>query len=124
MHNMENTYHIISKLILSVKNRIKQFYFINKYLLRKIIEEEEDEEIEEVRKIPKKLKASKARIMNSKELIQLLEIAVYFIKILKDEFEGQVESKLFNKLIEVPKMIVEVSWYYVFIFYRKTEEYT
>lgn len=39
MHNLENTYHIISKLVVAVKDKIKQFYFINKSNLKAIVEE-------------------------------------------------------------------------------------
>lgn len=38
LHNLENTHHIVSKLVLSVKEKIKQFYFINKENLKKIME--------------------------------------------------------------------------------------
>ena len=48
---------------------------------------------------------------------------VYFIKILQDQFYGKIEDKLFNKLVQYPKMILEATWYYIFI-YAKEEEYT
>ncbi len=41
---------------------------------------------------------------------------VYFIKMLKDQFYGKIEDKLFAKLIHYPKMIIEAAWYYIFIF--------
>ena len=55
-------------------------------------------------------------------MIQLVEVIIYFIKILKDEFYGKVEDKLFNKLLKYPKMILEATWYYIFIF-AKGEKY-
>lgn len=125
LHNLENTYHIISKLVFCVKEEIKQFYFINKENLKVVMEEESEdlyEEMESVKRVPKKLLDNKAKIFNNKELIQLMEVIVYFIKMLKDQFYGKIEDKLFNKLIQVPKMIIEAVWYYIFIF-KKHQRY-
>jgi len=46
--------------------------------------------MENLKKIPKKLKQNKSRIFNNKELIRLVEVVVYFIKILKDQFYGKI----------------------------------
>lgn len=40
LHNIENTHHIISKLVLSCKQEIKQFYYVNKFNLKKLMEDE------------------------------------------------------------------------------------
>lgn len=53
----------------------------------------------------------------------MVEVVVYFIKILQDQFYGKIEDKLFNKLVQYPKMILEATWYYIFIF-AKEEQYT
>ena len=42
-HSLERTYHIVNKLVTSVKDRIKQFYFINKYNLKTLMEDELDD---------------------------------------------------------------------------------
>lgn len=117
-------HRIISKLVSSVKDEIKQFYFINKVNIKHIMEEENEdlyEEIESVKKIPKKLLNNNGKIFHSKELMDLLEAVMYFIKILKDQFYGKIEDKLFSKMIHYPKMVVEAIWYYIFIFkeYKK-----
>ncbi len=52
-----------------------------------------------------------------------MEIVIYFIKMLKDQFYGKIEDKLFHKLIHYPKMIIESVWYYIFIF-NKHQQYT
>lgn len=105
---MERTYHIISKLVLSVRDKIKQFYFINKQNLKEVMEEDMDiyEEMEEIKKVPKKLRKNKERILNNKEMIKLVEVVIYFIRILRDEFHGKVEDKMFAKLLKYPKMIL------------------
>jgi hypothetical protein len=81
-------------------------------------EEIEDlyEEMEFLKKMPKKLKDNKVKIFKNKELIQLVEGVIYLIKILKDQFHGKIEDKLFNKLVQYPKMILEATWYYIFIY--------
>lgn len=47
---------------------------------------------------------------------------MYFIKMLKDQFYGKVEDKMFSKLIHYPKLIIEAVWYYIFIF-AKHQDY-
>lgn len=42
----------------------------------------------------------------------------YFLKMLKDQFYGKIEDKMFGKLIHYPKMLIEAAWYYIFIFAR------
>lgn len=41
LHSLENTYHVVSKLLLACKDEIKQFYFINKSILQSICQEDE-----------------------------------------------------------------------------------
>ena len=43
---------------------------------------------------------------------------MYFVRILKEQFYGKIEDKLFSKLVHYPKMIIEAVWYYIFIFNR------
>lgn len=38
--------------------------------------------------------------------MNLLEVIMYFIKILKDQFYGKIEDKLFSKMVHYPKMII------------------
>ena len=80
------------------------------------------EEMEALKKIPKKLRQNKTKIFKNKEMINLVEATIYFIKILKDEFYGKIEDKLFDKLLKYPKMMLEATWYYIFIF-AKGEKY-
>lgn len=72
--------------------------------------------MEVLKKLPKKMKENKAKIFKNRELIDLVEVVVYFIKILKDQFHGKIEDKLFSKLVQYPKMILESTWYYIFIY--------
>ena len=73
--------------------------------------------------MPNRLLKNKDKIFKNKELIKLVEVMVYFIKMLKDQFYGKIEDKLFSKLIHYPKMIIEAVWYYIFIF-AKHKEYS
>ena len=73
--------------------------------------------------MPNRLLKNKDKIFKNKELIKLVEVMVYFIKMLKDQFYGKIEDKLFSKLIHYPKMIIEAVWYYIFIF-AKHKDYS
>lgn len=121
LHSLENTYHIVSKLISSCKGEIKQFYFINKTNLQELMEENDfdNEEIEEIKKVPPILLRNREKLMRSQELIRLCETMFYFIKILRDHFQGKIEDKMFSKLIHYPKMIIEVVWFYVSLFAKQ-----
>lgn len=46
----------------------------------------------------------------------------YFLKLLKDQFYGKIEDKMFGKLIHYPKMVIETAWYYIFMF-AKVQQY-
>ena len=52
----------------------------------------------------------------------LSESMFYFLNLIKNEFYGKIEDKMFNKLIHYPKMLIESIWYYIFMF-AKTEKY-
>lgn len=56
--------------------------------------------------VPNKLVKNEDKVFKNKELIKLVEAMVYFIKMLKDQFYGKIEDKLFAKLIHYPKMII------------------
>lgn len=48
----------------------------------------------------------------------------FFLRVLKEQFFGKIEDKLFQRLIHYPKLLVEVAWYYVFIFGREGAVWT
>ena len=116
---MESSHHIVSRLVLSCKEEIKQFYYINKETLREIFEKAnmmpEDCELKQV---PAGLQRLRGKLMGSRELMRLGEAMFYFLRMLKDQFFGRIEDKLFAKLIHYPKLLIEANWYYVFLFAR------
>lgn len=51
--------------------------------------------------------------------MRLTQAMFYFLKLLREQFFGKIEDKLFQRLIHYPKMLIEVAWYYIFIFARE-----
>lgn len=70
----------------------------------------------EVKQIPRLLRKLRAQLMGSRELMRLTEAMFYFLRVLREQFYGKIEEKLFQRLIHYPKLLIEVAWYYVFIF--------
>lgn len=116
---VESSHHIVSRLVLSCKEEIKQFYYINKETLREIFEKENlMPEDCELKQLPRVLTRLREKLMGSRELMRLGEAMFYFLRMLKDQFFGKIEDKLFARLIHYPKMLIEANWYYVFLFAR------
>jgi hypothetical protein len=117
---VEESHHIVSRLVQSCREEIKQFYFINKETLIQIFNEENVLPDDcELRQMPKLLVRLRGRLMENRELMRLTEAMFYFLRVLREQFFGKIEDKLFQRLIHYPKMLVEVAWYYVFMFGRQ-----
>lgn len=116
---VESSHHIVSRLVLSCKEEIKQFYYINKETLREIFEKEnllpEDCELKQ---LPRTLLRLREKLMGHRELMRLGEATFYFLRMLKDQFCGRIEDKQFARLVHYPKLLIEANWYYVFLFAR------
>ncbi len=84
--SLESSYHVVSKLVLSCKTEIKQFYYINKDCVRAIFSEEDNLPDEDViiKHLPKLLAKHKEALMASPELINLTTLVFSFIKLIKD----------------------------------------
>jgi hypothetical protein len=55
--------------------------------------------------------------------MRLSEAMFYFLKMLRDQFYGKIEDKMFSRLIHYPKMLVEAAWYYIYTFARPQSSY-
>ncbi len=53
--------------------------------------------------------------------MRLSEAMFYFLKMLRDQFYGKIEDKMFNKLIHYPKMLIEAAWYYIYMYARSAD---
>jgi hypothetical protein len=113
------THHIVSRLVQSCREEIKQFYFINKETLIQIFNEESiSPEDCELKQLPRLLIRLKEKLMANRELMRLTEAMFYFLRLLREQFHGKIEDKLFQRLIHYPKMLLEAAWYYVFMLGR------
>ena len=116
---LHDTYHVVSKLVTSCKEEIKQFYFINKQILHEFIDDSDSLQGGVVVRPPDALKGRRQQLLTCPELMQLTEAMMYFVRVLRDCFNGRVEDRMLVKLLHYPKMVVEAAWYYVFIFTRQ-----
>ena len=88
-------------------------------MLRDLIEDDNSSFENGAVKVPKSLKKKRQQLLKCPQLMELCEAMVYFIRVLRDCFQGKVEDKLLSKVLKYPKMVLETAWYYVFLFTRQ-----